>query len=69
MNQNVNVLTEENNRLRELLELCSKLLWKLDKEGFIGVSGLEEDEAQCEHLRGLAHDAVAETREFLGLLK
>ena len=59
-------LFKENKKLRELLELCSKLLWKLDKDGFINADcAEEEEERECEHLSGLAREAVAETRKFL----
>lgn len=49
-----------------LIELLSKILWKLEKNGFIQTYD-EEAEADVEHLRHLARDAVCRARIRLGL--
>lgn len=63
-------LTEENRKLREHLESCAKLLWKLDEGGYINVlvpddDAGREEERQCEHLASLARDAVKDAQALL----
>lgn len=49
-----------------LIELLSKILWKLEKNGFIQTYD-EEAEADVEHLRNLSRDAIRRSRIRLGL--
>jgi len=38
--------------------MLAKAVMKLMERGFIGHDGLPEDEAECEHLRNIAHNSA-----------
>lgn len=53
---------EEAAKLREMLEDLSKAVWLLDQKGFIWTW---EDEAECQHLRGIALQEVDAYRAYV----